>query len=69
LKPCIHDCVEAEILLCVCSAPFTIQRLCELLIDPMKHYKTMEKFMRAIEKVTEIILHYIILVVLVSYDS
>lgn len=32
------------------SAPFTIQRLCELLVDPNKHYKTMEKFMRAIEK-------------------
>jgi len=36
---------------CVASAPFTIQRLCELLVDPSKHYKTMEKFMRAIEKV------------------
>jgi len=41
---------------CVVSAPFTIQRLCELLVDPNKHYKTMEKFMRAVEKVTEIVL-------------
>jgi len=39
---------------CVFSAPFTIQRLCELLVDPMKHYKTLEKFMRAVEKVIEI---------------
>jgi len=32
------------------SAPFTIQRLCELLIKPTKHYKSTEKFMRGIEK-------------------
>jgi len=39
---------------CVFSAPFTIQRLCELLVNPQKHYKTMEKFLRAVEKVRAI---------------
>ena len=34
------------------SAPFTIQRLCELLTDPKKHYKRTDKFLRGIEKVT-----------------
>uniref|UniRef100_A0A023GBT0 Putative serine/threonine protein phosphat n=1 Tax=Amblyomma triste TaxID=251400 RepID=A0A023GBT0_AMBTT len=32
------------------SAPFTIQRLCELVVDPRKHYKRTDKFMRGIEK-------------------
>ncbi|XP_078465695.1 serine/threonine-protein phosphatase 4 regulatory subunit 2 isoform X1 [Lampetra planeri] len=32
------------------SAPFTIQRLCELLMEPKKHYKRTDKFMRGIEK-------------------
>nr|CAG4641145.1 EOG090X0BWU [Eulimnadia texana] len=32
------------------SAPFTIQRLCELLIAPQRHYKRTDKFMRGIEK-------------------
>uniref|UniRef100_UPI00358EA551 serine/threonine-protein phosphatase 4 regulatory subunit 2 isoform X2 n=1 Tax=Myxine glutinosa TaxID=7769 RepID=UPI00358EA551 len=32
------------------SAPFTIQRLCELLTDPKKHYKRTDKFLRGIEK-------------------
>nr|CAG4646521.1 EOG090X0BWU [Macrothrix elegans] len=31
-------------------APFTIQRLCELLSAPRKHYKRTDKFMRGIEK-------------------
>lgn len=30
--------------------PFTVQRLCELLTQPKKHYKRTDKFMRAIEK-------------------
>ena len=30
--------------------PFTVQRLCELLISPKKHYKRTDKFMRALEK-------------------
>uniref|UniRef100_A0A1A9WM93 Serine/threonine-protein phosphatase 4 regulatory subunit 2 n=1 Tax=Glossina brevipalpis TaxID=37001 RepID=A0A1A9WM93_9MUSC len=32
------------------AAPFTIQRLCELLIDPYRHYNRIDKFMRALEK-------------------
>ncbi|XP_054160226.1 serine/threonine-protein phosphatase 4 regulatory subunit 2-B-like [Oppia nitens] len=32
------------------SAPFTIQRICELLTNPSKHYKRTDKFMRGIEK-------------------
>ncbi|XP_040565725.1 uncharacterized protein [Lepeophtheirus salmonis] len=30
--------------------PFTVQRLCELLTSPSKHYKRTDKFMRALEK-------------------
>lgn len=30
--------------------PFTVQRLCELLTAPNKHYKRTDKFMRALEK-------------------
>jgi hypothetical protein len=37
--------------------PFTIQRFCELLLDPLKHYKKRDSFMRALEKVI-ITLHY-----------
>ncbi|XP_061403053.1 serine/threonine-protein phosphatase 4 regulatory subunit 2 [Musca vetustissima] len=32
------------------AAPFTIQRLCELLIDPRKQYSRIDKYMRALEK-------------------
>lgn len=32
------------------AAPFTVQRLCELLTDPKKHYTRLDKFMRALEK-------------------
>ncbi|XP_030381823.1 serine/threonine-protein phosphatase 4 regulatory subunit 2 isoform X2 [Scaptodrosophila lebanonensis] len=32
------------------AAPFTVQRLCELLIDPRKQYSRIDKFMRALEK-------------------
>uniref|UniRef100_A0A336LR45 CSON011064 protein n=1 Tax=Culicoides sonorensis TaxID=179676 RepID=A0A336LR45_CULSO len=32
------------------SAPFTIQRICELLTAPRKQYSRIDKFMRAIEK-------------------
>lgn len=35
---------------CFNSAPFTIQRLCELVVDPRKHYKRTDKFMRGVEK-------------------
>ena len=34
-----------------CSAPFTIQRLCELITNPQEHYKSTDKFMRGLEKV------------------
>ncbi|OWF35316.1 serine/threonine-protein phosphatase 4 regulatory subunit 2-A-like [Mizuhopecten yessoensis] len=32
------------------GAPFTIQRLCELVTEPKKHYKRTDKFLRGIEK-------------------
>lgn len=32
-------------------APFTIQRLCELLAEPKKQYKSLKKFIFAVEKV------------------
>ncbi|XP_022205996.2 serine/threonine-protein phosphatase 4 regulatory subunit 2 [Nilaparvata lugens] len=32
------------------NAPFTVQRICELLTSPRKHYGRVDKFMRAIEK-------------------
>ncbi|KAF8959087.1 PPP4R2-domain-containing protein [Flammula alnicola] len=32
------------------SPPFTIQRLCELCIEPKKHYKSVGKYLRAVEK-------------------
>lgn len=32
------------------SAPFTVQRICELLTEPRKQYSRIDKFMRAIEK-------------------
>ena len=54
----IDDSINLEtwmfLFLFVVSAPFTIQRVCELLIEPTKHYKTVEKFMRAVEKVSDI---------------
>lgn len=33
------------------GVPFTVQRLCELLTQPKKHYKRVDKFMRGLEKV------------------
>ncbi|KAL5032404.1 hypothetical protein BDV3_000977 [Batrachochytrium dendrobatidis] len=33
------------------SAPFTYQRLCELIIHPRLYHKTLEKYLRAVEKV------------------
>uniref|UniRef100_A0A1I7U471 SPK domain-containing protein n=1 Tax=Caenorhabditis tropicalis TaxID=1561998 RepID=A0A1I7U471_9PELO len=35
--------------------PFTWQRLCELLIEPMKHYNTIDKFLRAVDKVINVV--------------
>lgn len=31
--------------------PFTVQRLCELMVQPQKHYKRTDKFMRGLEKI------------------
>lgn len=33
------------------SPPFTIQRLCELVVNPRQHYKRKDNYMRAMEKV------------------
>lgn len=35
----------------LCSIPFTIQRLCELLTDPRRNYTGTDKFLRGVEKV------------------
>lgn len=35
----------------LCSPPFTIQRVCELVMEPRQHYKRRDKYMRAMEKV------------------
>ena len=32
------------------SPPFTIQRLCELCVEPKKHYNSVGKYLRAVEK-------------------
>ena len=40
---------------CLFSAPFTIQRLCELMVEPRKNYSNSEKFMRGVEKVRAVI--------------
>ena len=32
------------------SPPFTVQRLCELCVEPKKHYKSVGKYLRAVEK-------------------
>ncbi|KAF4614996.1 hypothetical protein D9613_003208 [Agrocybe pediades] len=32
------------------NPPFTIQRLCELCVDPMRQYKSVGKYLRAVEK-------------------
>ncbi|KAJ8078698.1 hypothetical protein PM082_012981 [Marasmius tenuissimus] len=32
------------------NPPFTIQRVCELCVDPKKHYKVIGKYLRAVEK-------------------
>ena len=36
------------------SCPFTIQRLCELVIEPKKYYKMYIKYLRAVEKVLSV---------------
>lgn len=39
------------------GAPFTIQRICELLTVPGKHYKRTDKFMRGLEKNILVVSH------------
>lgn len=36
-------------------APFTVQRLCELICFPHKHYKRIDKYMRALEKIVLVV--------------
>ncbi|KAG1467166.1 hypothetical protein G6F56_004566 [Rhizopus delemar] len=38
-------------ILTVLSCPFTIQRACELIVDPGQHYKSYIKYLRAFEKI------------------
>ena len=45
LKKSILQAVDA-----FTSAPFTIQRLCELVTNPKKHYNRTDKYMRGLEK-------------------
>jgi serine/threonine-protein phosphatase 4 regulatory subunit 2 len=45
VEPCVHERFDL-----FRSAPFTIQRLAELILQPQKHYKTKEKFVCALEK-------------------
>lgn len=45
LKKTILQAVDA-----FTSAPFTIQRLCELVTNPKKHYNRTDKYMRGLEK-------------------
>ncbi len=35
----------------LCSVPFTVQRICELIVRPEKHYKSTRKLLFALEKV------------------
>lgn len=39
------------------APPFTIQRICDLLSEPKKYYKTKLKYLRAFEKVLTVISH------------
>jgi serine/threonine-protein phosphatase 4 regulatory subunit 2 len=41
---------SCTMLTCNSNPPFTIQRLCELCIEPRKHYKTVGKYLRALER-------------------
>jgi hypothetical protein len=36
------------------KCPFTLQRMCELLQDPLKYYKTKSKFLSAFNKLTDV---------------
>nr|CAG4635684.1 EOG090X0BWU [Artemia franciscana] len=54
LTPFIYEVISKSLLFLFNyfnqTAPFTIQRVCELLLHPEKHYKRIDKFMRGLEK-------------------
>lgn len=59
-QPFNYHELRKEILSSLCSftgAPFTIQRICELLTLPTKHYKRTDKFMRGLEKNVLVVSH------------
>jgi serine/threonine-protein phosphatase 4 regulatory subunit 2 len=37
------------------SAPFTIQRLCELILSPRIHYRRTDKFIRGLTKCVSVV--------------
>ena len=37
------------------SAPFTIQRLCELILSPRAHYRRTDKFIRGLTKCVSVV--------------
>uniref|UniRef100_A0A0N5AII2 Serine/threonine-protein phosphatase 4 regulatory subunit 2 n=1 Tax=Syphacia muris TaxID=451379 RepID=A0A0N5AII2_9BILA len=47
-------CCQREFIMKTASefngTPFTFQRLCELLVTPSRHYKRLDKYLRAVEK-------------------
>lgn len=52
-KPFDYDEMKRDILKSIdwfVDAPFTIQRLCELLVAPNEYYRRTDKFLRGIEK-------------------
>ena len=59
-QPFNYEELKKEILTSLDSftgAPFTIQRICELLTLPTKHYKRTDKFMRGLEKNVLVVSH------------
>ena len=46
----VMKCNLLDLLDAFANAPFTVQRICELLTAPRKQYNRVDKFMRAIEK-------------------
>lgn len=38
-----------------CSAPFTVQRLCEILLRPQQQYRFLDKLLNAVEKVCGVV--------------